>query len=120
MPAKSNSRTRNLALSVQQPFAELIIRGKKKIEYRSRSTRIRERVYIYASKKPNRTAFKRMRKEPGNFPAGVLIGSVEIVDCREEPDGYKWLLENPSRLNRPIKPDTHPQPVWFRPFKGKS
>ena len=36
------------ALSVRQPYAELILRGEKKIEYRSKPTNIRERVYLYA------------------------------------------------------------------------
>ena len=40
------------ALSIRQPFAELILRGIKTVEYRSRATRmIGERFYIYACKK---------------------------------------------------------------------
>ncbi len=40
-----------LALSIRQPYAELILRGIKRIEYRSRPTRIvGERFYLYASK----------------------------------------------------------------------
>jgi hypothetical protein len=40
-----------LALSIRQPYAELILRGIKTVELRSRSTRIvGERFYIYASK----------------------------------------------------------------------
>ncbi len=40
-----------LALSIRQPYAELILRGVKRIEYRSRATKIvGERFYIYASK----------------------------------------------------------------------
>ncbi len=39
-------------LSIRQPFAELILRGIKTSEFRSRSTRtIGERFYIYASKR---------------------------------------------------------------------
>ncbi len=39
------------ALSIRQPYAELILRGIKTVEYRSRSTRIiGERFHIYASK----------------------------------------------------------------------
>src|SRR5215216_5886466 len=39
------------ALSVRQPWAELILRGVKTVEYRSRPTRIvGERFWIYASK----------------------------------------------------------------------
>ena len=38
------------ALSIRQPYAELILRGIKTVELRSRSTRIvGERFYIYAS-----------------------------------------------------------------------
>ncbi len=38
------------ALSIRQPYAELILRGIKKIEYRSRRTRIiGERFYIYSA-----------------------------------------------------------------------
>ena len=36
------------ALSIRQPYAELILRGNKRIEYRSRATRIvGERFWIY-------------------------------------------------------------------------
>jgi predicted transcriptional regulator len=39
------------ALSIRQPYAELILRGVKPIEFRSRPTKIiGERFYIYASK----------------------------------------------------------------------
>lgn len=34
------------ALSIRQPFAELILLGQKPIEYRSRPTNIRGRVYL--------------------------------------------------------------------------
>jgi hypothetical protein len=41
------------ALSIRQPHAENILRGRKRIEYRSRPTKIiGERVYIYASLRP--------------------------------------------------------------------
>lgn len=40
------------ALSIRQPYAELILRGIKRIEYRSRPTKIiGERFYIYAARK---------------------------------------------------------------------
>jgi predicted transcriptional regulator len=117
MRAKSNSRTANRALSVRQPLAEQIMTGKKKIEYRSIPTNIRGRVYIYASKTPNLEVYKKLKKVPGDFPVGVLVGTVEIIDCKEKPDEYQWTLDKPERLKNPIKPDKHPQPVWFKPFK---
>jgi hypothetical protein len=40
------------ALSIRQPYAELILRGVKTIEYRSRPTKIiGQRFYIYAARK---------------------------------------------------------------------
>ena len=117
MAAKSKNNIQNRALSVRQPFAEQIISGCKTIEFRSTPTNIRGRIYIYASMKPKLEAFKKMGKEPGDFPVGVLIGTVEIIDCKEKPDEYHWILANPKRLKKPIKPEGHPQPVWFRPFK---
>lgn len=107
----------NLALSVRQPFAEQIMRGTKKIEYRNILTRIRGTVYIYASKTPKLEAYEKMKIEPGTFPVGVLIGTVEIVDCKEEWGEFHWILANPKRLKTLIAPEGHPQPVWFKPFK---
>jgi predicted transcriptional regulator len=41
-----------LALSIRQPYAELILRGIKTVEYRTRPTRIiGQRFLIYASRK---------------------------------------------------------------------
>jgi hypothetical protein len=40
------------ALSLKQPNAEQVLRGKKKIEYRNMPTNKRERVYVYASMTP--------------------------------------------------------------------
>jgi hypothetical protein len=37
------------ALSIRQPWAELILRGDKTVEYRSQPTKIRGRIYIYAA-----------------------------------------------------------------------
>jgi ASCH domain len=120
MPTKSKTIIPNRALSVRQPFAEQIMTAEKKIEYRSVPTNIRGRVHIYASKTlttREKQAYVKMKKEPGDFPVGVLVGTVEIVGCTGEPGDYEWHLANPKRLRRLAKPDNHPQPVWFTPFK---
>jgi hypothetical protein len=57
-----------------------------------------------------------MKLSPGDLPTGVLIGTVEIVDCTGEPDDYKWHLAKPERANRLLKPKKRPQPAWFYPF----
>jgi hypothetical protein len=98
-----------LALSVRQPYADQIMRGTKRIEYRSRPTRVRGRVYIYASLKP-------ASSRGHDLPRGVIVGTVEIHNCTEGSEGYRWHLRDPKPLSRPRKPVGKPQPVWFNPF----
>jgi hypothetical protein len=105
------------ALSIRQPYAEQILRGTKRFEYRSRPTAIRGRVYIDASLKPGKPEeFKRLHIQPGELPTGVLVGTVEITECNGEPGHYKWHLARPQRLQRHLRPTKHPQPAWFNPF----
>jgi predicted transcriptional regulator len=111
------NRKRRLALSIRQPYAEQILRGEKTVEYRSRPTRIRDRVYIYASLRPAVTSdFEALGLLPGSLPAGYVVGSVAIVGCRRRGATYHWLLAEPRRLARPRRPRQQPQPVWFHPW----
>ena len=92
--------------------------GTKKFEYRSMKTKRRARVYVYASMRNDLQAYEKMKREPGDFPNGVIVGTVEIIDCTANSGGgYKWHLANPKRLAEPIMPDNKGQPVWFIPFK---
>lgn len=102
------------AISIRQPFAEQIMAGMKKAEYRSRKTEIRERVY--ASLMPRLDAdWKGMK--PKDVPLGKIVGTVEVAGCRRLPSGeFKWMLKKPERHVRLVKPKVHPQPVWFFPF----
>lgn len=107
----------NRAISIRQPYAEQILRGTKLFEYRSILTRVRGRVYIYASLKPARGSNKQVNIEEEVLPTGMIVGTIEIVDCTHRWfGGYRWHLKNPVRLGQPLKPDNHPQPVWFTPF----
>ena len=105
------------ALSIRQPYVEQILLGTKRIEYRSRQTRIRDRFYLYAAKSAGPAEeFASMGVEPGELPTGVLVGTAELVDCTKGRGWYEWHLQNPRRLSRPRRPAKHPQPVWFNPF----
>jgi hypothetical protein len=97
------------ALSVRQPYADRIMRGSKRVEYRSSPTKIRGRVYVYASLRPASPAGELLLR-------GVLIGTVEVYNCTGGPGAYRWHLRHARRLSRPRKPQLHPQPVWFNPF----
>jgi hypothetical protein len=106
-----------LAISIKQPFAEQVMRGTKKLEYRSRPTHIRGRVYVYASLKPRpREDWKGLRFGLADVSVGMIIGTVEVVGCRRVSTGYAWVLRSPLPLRRPVAPEEHPQPVWFYPF----
>lgn len=105
------------ALSIRQPYAERILTGRKTIEYRSRRTHIRGRVYIYAGKAPGDLAdFAADGCAPGDLPRGVLVGTVEIVDCTGMEGDFEWHLANPRRLTTPLPVTGTPQPAFFWPF----
>jgi len=107
------------AISIKQPYVELILRRLKRAEYRSRATNIRERVYLYASLKPRvkDPGWRQLPRQPGELPTGAIVGSVEIAGCRRLPggSGFAYVLKNPKRLRRPLKPTNQPQPGLWRP-----
>jgi ASCH domain-containing protein len=110
------------AISIRQPYVEDILRGKKKYEYRSRPTKIRGRVYLYASLgSGSEDYWRKMKLVPGDLPAGVIVGSIEIVDCVyfEDDDCFGYKLQNPRRYTKHLKPKAQPQPLWFFPFGRK-
>jgi hypothetical protein len=104
------------ALSIRQPLSELILRGDKTLEFRSRLTRIRERVYLYAGKKLA-LVHDFPEEEAQGLPRGVIVGSVEIIDCHEDAEGFAWELAGPVRYFRPLVPHGVPQPgFWYPTF----
>jgi hypothetical protein len=107
------------AISIRQPYAEQILRGIKVREYRSIPTKITERVFIYAGQKPGEWFdYDLLGFDRDDLPRGVLVGTVEVIGCEWYPKGdcYAYLLANPRRLRRQLKPDNQPQPIWFHPF----
>src|SRR4051812_12908141 len=81
-----------LALSIRQPFAELILRGIKTVEYRSRRTGIiGERFHIYGPKGP------KARREDGTKGAWSYD-----LSGRGGPPG--WMIELAEQVGR-IEPD---------------
>lgn len=107
------------ALSIRQPYVEMIFRGIKKAEYRTRPTNIRGLIYIYAGLKPgDQRYYRKLGIEPGTLHTGLVLGTVELVDCcpsKRYRGEYDWILRNPRRLKRPFKPARQPLPAWFYP-----
>jgi len=66
------------ALSIKQPWAELILQGKKKIEIRKWDTKFRGRFLIHASKVPDEAAMKEFGFS--DLPLGCIVGEAELAD----------------------------------------
>ena len=94
------------ALSVKQPWANMIARGQKMIELRSWRTRYRGRLMICSSALPD------------IVPAGAALAIVNLVECRKATQedeenaycvvrvgkDYAWIFENIQRIRPwPIK-----------------
>lgn len=106
------------AISIRQPYVELILLGVKRWEYRGRDTQIRGRVYLYAAQKQagEPSDWRAAKSHPGTLPTGKIIGSVEIVRTRQLPDGsYAYALYDPKRLTRYRTPINQPQPCFWLP-----
>ena len=107
------------ALSIRQPFAEMIMTGEKDIEYRSWPVRLRETVYVYACKTPGDPEdYDEYGYSMEDLPHGVIVGTVEIADCtvNEEYGVFEWHLRNPKRFRKPLPIRAMPQPGFFWPF----
>jgi len=108
-------------LSIKQPWAELIISGRKDVEVRSWATNYRGPLWIHTGKNPDSYAAKRFQL--GELFMGGIIGYVELWGIRplcaksweawrsrhkdnapfdEQLAKYGWILRNPKRLKEPV------------------
>ncbi|MBN2077483.1 MAG: ASCH domain-containing protein, partial [Spirochaetes bacterium] len=100
------------ALSIRQPWAELILRGIKDVENRSWSTNHRGVMAIHAAKTfyfdlsdpGERREFEEIRDEYGidrdSLVYGAIVGTVEVVDVTKKvssewhyPGSWGWYLK---------------------------
>ena len=108
-------------LSVCQPFAELIVQGKKTIELRKWNTKFRGEFLVHAAKNILIEDCKRM-KISSSITTGAIIGKVKLTDVKKyESDKelksdkkkhhslsditknkYGFILESPKKLRVPI------------------
>jgi hypothetical protein len=99
-----------IALSLKQPWAALVVAGLKSIEVRGWRTDRRGRILIHASKVPDQRpeAWKRVPRGLLQRAAlsGGIIGSVEITGCIEYPNLGSFTADAMLHLN---------DPTWFRP-----
>ena len=110
-------------LSVCQPFAELIIEGKKTIELRKWNTKFRGEFLVHDAKKILIEDCKRMKISSETLTTGAIIGKVDLVDVKKyesdkelksdktkhyssadfSKNKYGFILEKPKKLRVPIE-----------------
>ncbi len=109
------------ALSLRQPWAELILQGRKTIETRTWRTAHRGVFGLHAAWHVDSEAAARFGMEPESLTSGALVGTAEIVEMIEFDEGLwealrdqhlvadplpdnrvGWRLAAPRRLLRPV------------------
>ena len=68
------------ALSIRQPWADLILQGRKTIELREWGTTHRGLLAIHAAKRVEIGACHQWDLNPEALPRGALVGTVEVVE----------------------------------------
>jgi hypothetical protein len=123
------------ALTIQQPWASLILLGPKRVENRTWWTKYRGPLAIHAGLKFDRfgieVAAERGIKLPplGAIPAGVILGAIDLVDVVEYSGPQQLLVDDAYGLRRdpwargPVcwilrNPRPLPEPVPARGFPG--
>ncbi|VVB75713.1 ASCH domain protein [Candidatus Tiddalikarchaeum anstoanum] len=70
-------------LSLMQPWAELVVSGKKTIELRKWNTKFRGVFYVHASMKTDIKKCKELGINPKVLANGAVIGKCELVSVKE-------------------------------------
>lgn len=98
--------SKSTALTVMQPWANLIAEGVKTEEIRRHRTGHRGSLVICSSQKIDQRGCDLMDIDPQSFEIqqlrGCTICVVDVVDCvqsQENPGMFEWVLENPRCLD---------------------
>ncbi|HLD38519.1 MAG TPA: ASCH domain-containing protein [Candidatus Nanoarchaeia archaeon] len=83
-------------LTLKQPFAELVVSGKKTIELRKWNTKFRGRFLIHSSKIPDEKATKKFGFK--NLPCGFIVGEANLVDIKKYKDKKELINDRDLHL----------------------
>lgn len=110
-------------LTIKQPWAELIINGYKKYEFRGWKTKYRGKILIHAGMSLEKDMMIRFKDYNLDYTLGAIIGEADLVDCilvdkkfNEElrnidpivygrsnhVENYAWKLDNIIKYDEPI------------------
>ena len=85
-------------LSVSQPFASLIIHGKKKFEISRCNNIFLVYFFIHSPKKIRLDDFKRLGINPKNLVKGAIIGKAEIYDVKKYNSKTEFIKDSKKHL----------------------
>ena len=93
------------ALSLKQPWAALVVAGRKTIEVRKWATAIRGRVYIHAARvpddRPEAWAYVSDEFRPLAQLRGGIIGAADLTACVSYRFPARFAADAPKHLNAP-------------------
>jgi hypothetical protein len=105
------------ALTIRQPWAELILRGRKPFELRSWRTNYRGPLVIHAAANVDSYQARRLGLNPENFITSAFVGVAVLSDVRPYtradarllkkkraglgwfPGNFSWVLKKPRRIS---------------------
>ncbi|MBR4693958.1 MAG: ASCH domain-containing protein [Bacilli bacterium] len=111
-------------LTIKQPWAELIVSGYKKYEFRSWKTKYRGKILIHAGMSLEKDMVSRFKDYNLEYELGAIIGEATLEDCilvdkefneklkKENPivygrsnhvETYAWKLSNIKKYDKPIE-----------------
>jgi hypothetical protein len=71
------------SLSLKQPFAELLVSGKKTVELRKWNTKFRGKFLIHASKKIDKERARSLGIDYTKLTTGAIIGTAILYNVKE-------------------------------------
>jgi hypothetical protein len=77
-------------LSLNQPYAELLISGKKTVEVRKWNTNFRGQFLVHASKKIDEEACNRLKTDQAKLITGAIVGKANLYDviCYQSKNSF--------------------------------
>ncbi len=84
------------ALSLKQPWAELILQGKKKIELRKWNTNFRGKFLIHASKIPDKKNMKKFGFK--ELLCGFIVGKATLVEVKKYKNNKDMMKDKKFHL----------------------
>ena len=83
-------------LSLKQPFAKLVVSGRKKIELRKWNTKFRGEFLIHSSRIPDRKAMEKFGFE--ELPLGCIVGKARLVDVKKYENADELMADRDLHL----------------------